>query len=193
MTIYNCLNFKALCKPVCFPLYYNIIINRVGHGKRGTESSDISLQHSGFHWCSFTHELQVMQTLYICAVYRWTLWPVTVVTPREQVKDNMGWTVSVLHSLYDPPSPRPGPLRTDGEQWIGHRRSADRLLTDRKRHQSVRKHRVGFYQIFCHLWVQEKAAKTNTWVYINIFMLLFLLSVKTCWTLFGSELHIMKR
>lgn len=42
---------------------------------------------------------------------------------------------------------------------IQHCRSADRLLTDRKRHKSMRKHRVSFYQIFSHLWLTEKAEK----------------------------------
>lgn len=36
------------------------------------------------------------------------------------------------------------------------------LLTNGKGHQSMGKHRVGFYQIFSHLRLEEKAAKGKT-------------------------------
>ena len=66
------------------------------------------------------------------------------------------------------PNPSPPLSHSEDTTCNSAVNTVELLLTDRKRHQSMRKHRVGFYQILGHLRVPDKAAK-NTPVQIRTF------------------------
>lgn len=117
----------------------------------------------GWHWCLTTFP-QVMQTLQLLCNLWLTCNPVIKRKRKKRSRPrdgscNFRIPPPLMASWVHQPPSSTQPIQHHTYIFITEHR---KVLTDGKRHQRVREHRVGFYQIFSHLWVKEKTAKMNT-------------------------------